>query len=44
MLFQRKVPQNIQNTWLEVEGYRFSKVQQFKYLDVKLPQQNDVYN
>lgn len=30
VLIQRKIPQNIQNSWLESEGYRFRRVQQFK--------------
>ena len=44
MVVQRKVLLNVQNSWLEVEGHRFRRVQQFKYSGVILTQQNDIYS
>lgn len=41
MVVQRRVLLNIYDNWLEVEDYRFRKVQQFKYLGIILTQQND---
>lgn len=44
MLIQRKIPQNIQYSWLEAEGFRFKRFQQFNYSDALLTQQNKIQN
>jgi len=41
-LVQRKVPLNNQISELEVEGHKFKRIQQFKFLGAILTQQNEI--
>jgi len=42
MMVKKKVPLNDQNSGLEVEGHKFTRLRQFKYLGAMLIQQDEI--